>query len=387
MIGEQYLLLPGPTPIPGRVTNAMSKPIINHRGPEFKKLFTEVVEGVKKVYHTAGHLLTYPSSGTGAIEAAVANFISPGDKVIVVSIGVFGDRLAEVANAFGAQVEKMDFPWGTAADPQKIRERLAQDVKGEIKAVLVTHNETSTGAFNDIKAIREAMGNHNAIIIVDAVSSLSALELKKDEWNLDVVISGSQKAFMIPPGISFMAFNDRALEAYKRNKNHRFYFDVKTGLEYMSKGETPFTPPITLFFGLHESLKLIHEEGIDNVIKRHTNYRNLVRNAIKEMGLKLLAEDKCASSVVTSVFAPEGIDPIKLRKYLLDEFNVVVSGGQKSLNNMIFRIGHLGYVRELDLLAALAALEITLQQFNYPVELGAGVRKAQEYLLNMKRAI
>lgn len=380
MRGEQYLLLPGPTPIPDRVVRAMARPLINHRGPEFKALFLEIVDEVKKVYQTSGNLLIYPSSGTGGLEAAISNFVSPGDKVLVVSIGVFGDRLAEISKAFGAKVEKMDFTWGTSADPQKIKERLDQDVNHEIKAILVTHNETSTGAYNNIKAISAARGNHPALMIVDAVSSLVALEVRMDEWGIDVIVSGSQKAFMVPPGLSFMAFNDRALEVYRRNTNAHYYWDIKTGLSYMEKGETPFTPPISLFFGLHESIKMLKEEGFDNVIARHNNYKNIVRSAVQAMGLKVLAADDCASPVVTSVIAPEGIEANKIRSYMLDKFNVVLSGGQKSLNNIVFRIGHLGYVRELDLLSALGALEITLQKFNYPLELGKGLQKAQEYI-------
>ncbi len=380
MIGEQYLLLPGPTPVPERVVRAMSRPMVNHRGSEFKEILINVTEGIKQVYHTKHQVLIYPASGTGALEAAVVNFISPGDKVLAVSIGVFGDRFATIAREFGAQVEKLDFPWGEPADPQVLKDRLAQDINQEIKAVLITHNETSTGVFNDLAAIRTAAGEHPALFMVDAVSGLAVVTLKMDEWNLDVVVSGSQKAFMIPPGLSFLAFNDRALRVHQENKNHKYYWDVSAGLKYLEKGQNPYTPAISLYYGLEEALKMMLEEGLDNILLRHLNYREMVRAAVKEMGLKLLAADDYASPALTSVIAPQGIGGNKIRQYMRERFNIVLAGGQQKLDDVIFRIGHLGYVRELDLLAVLAALEIALLNCGYPIELGKGLKKAQEYI-------
>lgn len=380
MQGPQYLLLPGPTPVPERVVQAMSKAMINHRGPEFRDMLAEIINGVKKVYRTNHNVLVYPSSGTGMLEAAVVNFISPGDKVLAISIGVFGDRFAKIAAEFGANVEKISFPWGKAADPQVIKEKLDQDINNDIKAVLITHNETSTGVFNDIKSIKEAAGNHPALFMVDAVSGLAAVDLRMDEWNLDVVVSGSQKAFMIPPGLGFMAFNDKALKVHQKSTNTKFYWDITSGLKYMEKGQTPFTPAVSLFYGMQESLKMILEEGLENTLLRHRNYRDMVRASVKEMGLELLADDSAASTAVTAVVAPKEIGANKIRKYMLDEFNIVIAGGQQNLDNVIFRIGHLGYVRELDLVAVLAALEITLIKLGYPLELGKGTRKAAEIL-------
>jgi aspartate aminotransferase-like enzyme len=382
MIGDQYLLLPGPTPIPERVIRAMSQPMVNHRGPEFKQLLLEATEKIKQIYRTNQQVLIYPASGTGALEAAVVNFLSPGDKVLAVSIGVFGDRFAKIAAEFGAQVEKMDFTWGQPADPQRIKERLDQDINREIKAVLVTHNETSTGVFNDMKAIGEALGNHPALLMVDAISGLATIDLKMDQWNLDVVVSGSQKAFMIPPGLSFMAFNDKALEIHKQSKMPRYYWDISQGIKYLEKGQTPYTPAISLYYGLAESLKIMQEEGLDNIIERHRNYRDMVRMSVRAMGLQLLAKDEYASQALTAVVAPEKIGANKIRKYMLDQFNIVLAGGQQNLDNVIFRIGHLGYVRELDLLSVLAALEITLQKLGWDLELGAGLSKAQTFLLS-----
>lgn len=380
MAGDQFLLLPGPTPVPERVLRAMSRPMVNHRGSEFKALLGEVTEGIKQVYGTNHQILIYPASGTGALEAAVVNFISPGDKVLAISIGVFGDRFARIAAEFGAQVEKLDFEWGKPADPQVVRERIAQDKNQEIKAVLITHNETSTGVFNDIKTIREAMGNHPALFMVDAVSSLAVVDLKMDEWNLDVIVSGSQKAFMIPPGLSFMAFNDRALKVHKENTSAKFYWDVTAGLKYMEKGQTPFTPAVSLYYGLQEALKMMLEEGLDQVLIRHSKYRNMVRKSIKAMGLELLAPDSVASPALTAVIAPKEIGANRIRKYMLEEFNIVLAGGQQRLDDVIFRIGHLGYVRELDLLAVLSALEISLAKLGYHHKMGSGVKAAQEFL-------
>jgi aspartate aminotransferase-like enzyme len=386
MKGAPYLLLPGPTPVPSRVARAMDRPMVNHRGHEFKAIIEEVIDGVKKIYCTQERVLIYPASGTGGLEAAVVNFISPGDKVLAISIGVFGDRFAEIATRFGAKVEKMDFVWGTGADPQQLKDRIAQDKNGEIKAVLITHNETSTGAFNDIKSLRQAMGEHPALFMVDAVSGLAAIELRMDEWNLDVVISGSQKAFMIPPGLSFMAFNDRALKIQEKSNNNKYYWDVALGLQYQEKGQTPFTPPISLYYGLQEALKMMLEEGLENILARHTNYRDMVRGSLSAMGLQLFTEDRYASSAVTSVRAPAKIGANLIRRHMLEEFNIILAGGQQSLDDVIFRVGHLGYVRELDLVSVLTALELILVKFGHQMELGSGVKKAQEYLLQAQTA-
>ena len=382
MFGSEYLLIPGPTPVPERVSRAMQQPMINHRGPAFHQMSAEIIEGVKKIYQTEkGRVVIYPSSGTGTIEASVTNFISPGDKVLVVSIGAFGDRLAEVASAFGADVEKMDFAWGTCADPEKIRERLKQDTKHEIKALMVTHNETSTGAYNDIEKISAAREGHPALMIVDGVSSLAAIEVKMDAWNIDVVLSGSQKAFMVPPGLGLMAFSERAYEAYKKNTNSHYYWDIEKSLKFQEKGETPFTPPVTIYFGLHESLKMMQEEGLENIILRHARYRTLIRSAVEAMGLQNVAPAECASPVVTAVRVPEGLTPGEIRAKMHEDFNMVVSGGQGKLAETTFRIGHLGYVREMDLVSCIAALEMTLKRLDVPVELGAGVRKMQEIIM------
>ncbi|MGE5397547.1 MAG: pyridoxal-phosphate-dependent aminotransferase family protein [Chitinophagales bacterium] len=378
---QQFLLLPGPTPVPDSVLRALSRPMINHRGPEFKTLIEEGTEGVKKVYQTRNDLVIFPSAGSGAMEAAVVNFINPGDKVLSISIGVFGERFAKIASDFGAQVTMLEFPWGEAADPQAIRDQIKKDTAGEYKAITVTHNETSTGVVNDIKSIREAVGDYPALFMVDAVSGLGAMDLQTDNWNLDVVISGSQKAFMLPPGLSFMSFSEKAKKVAEKCTNPRYYWDLDGALKYLKKGQTPYTPALSLFYGLKESLDLLMEEGLENVIARHHFYRELVRTGVKAMGLQLLAKDEVASCSLTSVLAPEGIGANVIRKQMLERFNVVVAGGQQKLDDKIFRIGHLGYVRPLDLLSAMAALEIVLYENGFPIKIGQGIKKMQELFL------
>ena len=382
MIGEQFLLLPGPTPIPDRVIRAMSKPMINHRGQEFKRILEESTQNIKNIYRTNQHVLIYPASGSGALEAAVVNFISPGDKVLAISIGVFGDRFAKIAKEFGAQVENLNFPWGQAADPQVIKDRIKQDKNHEIKAILITHNETSTGVCNDLKTIKESINHHPALLLIDAVSGLATADIRMDEWGLDVIVSGSQKAFMIPPGLSFIAFNDKAFKQYEQTTSSKYYWDIGSGIKYLEKGQTPYTPAVSLYYGLHEALQMMMEEGLENILSRHMNYRELVRSAIKQMNLQPYAEDSIASTAVTAVLAPEKIGGNKIRRYMLEKFNIVVAGGQQDLDDVIFRIGHLGYVRELDLLSVLGALELTLSKLGHDINVGAGVKQAQQYILS-----
>lgn len=380
MIGDQYLLLPGPTPLPERIIRAMSRSMINHRGPTFHDILFEVTAGLRSVYKTEGNVLIYPSSGTGVMEAAVANFIAPGDKVLAISIGVFGERFAAIAGAYGASVEKIAVPWGQAADPQLVKDCLAKDVNREIQAVLISHNETSTGVVNNIAAIGAALGDHPALFIVDTVSGLAAHPFHMDQWRVDVAASGSQKAFMIPPGLGFLAFNERALKVHRQKRNSRFYWDVTNGLEYLDKGQTPTTPAISLIYGLQEALHMMAAEGLDKIVKRHQYYRDLVREAVRAMGLSLLAPNGEASCSVTSVVAPSEIGANRICQDILEQYNIVLAGGQQNLEDIILRIGHMGYVRELDLLAILAALEIVLLKLGHEVELGVGVKVAQQHI-------
>jgi aspartate aminotransferase-like enzyme len=323
---KQYLMLPGPTPVPPNVLREMAKPMINHRGPEFKELFAGLTEGLKEVFRTKNDVIIFPSAGTGGMEAAVVNFISPGEKVVVVSIGNFGDRFAKICEIFGAVVEKIDFPWGTAADPDLLADVIKKDTNKEIKAVFVTHNETSTGVTNDLPKLRKALGDHPALFIVDSVSGLGAMELETDAWNLDVVVAGSQKSFMIPPGLSIISVNERAWEAAEKCTNARFYWDILVARKYAENGQTPYTPAIPQLNALAESLKLIESEGLPQVIARHRLLRDMVRAGVSALGLELLAADAVSSSAVTAVLAPSGIEADTIRSTLRERFKVVVAG-------------------------------------------------------------
>ncbi len=378
---KQLLMLPGPTPVPQEVLQALARPMINHRGPEFKSLLAEAAEGLKEVFCTRQEVLILTGAGTGAMEAAVSNFVSPGERVLVVSIGSFGDRFAQIAQRFGAQTDKLEFTWGTAADPAALADRIRADVNTEIRAVFVTHNETSTGVTNDIPALRAAVGDHPALFIVDAVSSLGAMPLETDNWNLDVVVSGSQKSFMIPPGLAFACVSPRAWDVAAKCTNARFYWDLGKAREMAAKGQTPFTPAIPQVTALVESLRMIRSEGLPVTFARHLKLREMTRHGVRALGLELLAADAVASAAVTAVFPPAGLEANALRKMLLDRFNVVVAGGQGKFDNKIFRIGHLGYVQGLDIIAVIAALEMTLNICGHKVELGSGVRAAQEVVL------
>lgn len=383
---RQFLMLPGPTPVPPKVLQALARPMINHRGPEFKGLLDEAVEGLKEICCTKQEVLILTSSGTGAMEAAVSNFVSPGEKVLVVSIGSFGDRFAQIAQRFGAQVDKLESTWGAAADPAALAERIKADVNREIRAVFVTHNETSTGVTNDIPALRTAVGDHPALFIVDAVSSLGAMPLETDNWNLDVVVAGSQKSFMIPPGLSFACVSPRAWEVAAKCTNARFYWDLEKARKGAATGQTPFTPAIPQVAALVESLRIIRAEGQPGMFARHRRLRDMTRQGARALGLELLAADAVASAAVTAVLPPAGLEANALRKVLRDRFNVVAAGGQGKLDNKIFRIGHLGYVQDLDIIVVLAALEMSLNICGHRVELGSGVRAAQETVLTAVNA-
>ncbi|MDH7574075.1 MAG: alanine--glyoxylate aminotransferase family protein, partial [Clostridia bacterium] len=326
------------------------------------------------------------ASGTGGMEAAVTNFLSPGDKALVVSIGSFGERFAKICRAFDVEVEVLAYEWGTAARAEELAERLSRDKNGEIKAVLVQHNETSTGVLNDIAAISRARGDHPALLIVDAISGLVAADLKTDAWNLDVVISGSQKAFMIPPGLSMISVSPRAWEANARCRNRRYYFDLQSAKDFLAKDQTPFTPAVSVLFGLRESLRMLLAEGLEAAQVRHRLYRDMVRAGVRALGLELLAADEVASPAVTAIKVPAGMAPKDIRSPLRERFSVVCAGGQGKLTDHIFRFGHLGYVDTNDIVAALAALEMVLMEKGLPVKLGSAIAAAEEVLVKSQRA-
>jgi len=372
------LFIPGPTPITPEVQKALASPMINHRGPEYEALQNEIIENLQKVFKTSNPVIVFPSAGTGGMEAAVVNFLSPGDKVICASIGVFGDRFASIAKAYGADVVKLDFPWGKAIDPDKLKECL--DAHPDAKALLMTHNETSTGVTNDLKAIKEVIKDGDILWIVDAISSLVAIDLPMDELGVDVVVGGSQKAFMIPPGLSFIGVSEKALHFAENARMPRFYFDIKAMLKSMERAQTPYTPALPQLFALREALRQILGEGLENVQKRHQMVAETIRRGIKAIGLKIFAEERYASNTVTAIYNPEGIEVKKLRPLLREKFGVVLAGGQGAIQNSVFRIGHLGYVDVMDALTVLSALEIGLKMLGYPLKLGQAVKAGEEYI-------
>ncbi|MBM7868436.1 aminotransferase class V-fold PLP-dependent enzyme [Heliobacterium gestii] len=377
-------MLPGSTPVPPRLLRALSEPLLNQRGSSFKALIDDVTDGVKYAYQTNNDVLILPSSGTGGMEAAIVNFLSPGDKVLALSIGAFGDRFATIAQTHGCIVDKVDFPWGAAVDLQVVRERLAADVHKEYKAILVTHNETATGVCNDLQGLGQVRGDHPALILVDSVSALGVMEVKTDEWGLDVIVTAAQKGFLIPPGVCFVSVSPRAWAAYERSTSPKFYWDLGSAKKFLEKGQTPVTPAIPQLAGLREALKLFQEKGLDHIFAKQIYLRDITRAGVKALGLKPLADDAVASAAVTAVWAPAGIEARAINRKMREDYNVVLAGGQKKLENKIFRIGHLGYVQHLDILATIGALEMTLKELGVPIELGSGVKAAQNVIMSRK---
>jgi aspartate aminotransferase-like enzyme len=360
------LRIPGPTPVPPDILEAVGRPMVDHRGRPFAALIQRSVERLKEFFQTKQDVLIFTTSGTGSMEAAVVNTLSPGDKVLVVSIGAFGDRFAKIAETFGAQVTVLPYEWGQAADPEDVRKALAADP--EIKAVLVTHNETSTGVVNPLAEIAQVVREADRLLLVDAISSLGAIPCDMDGWGLDVAVTGSQKGWMVPPGLAFIALSERGWEANESARMPRFYMDVGKHRDFLQKGQTPWTPAVSIFYGLDVALEKMAAEGMESVYARHAKIGQMVREGIKALGLELLATDeRNASNTVTAIKCPEGVEVAALRRMLEDEHNVVVAGGQGKLAGKIFRIGHLGLVSEEDIRHALDALAEVLPKVGYSI--------------------
>lgn len=364
-IPTQNLRVPGPTPVPPEVLHALTTPMINHRGPEFAAIAHRVTLRLQYFFQTASPLLTFPASGTGGQEAAIANLFSPGDHVIAITIGAFGNRLATIAEKFGLQVTRVEFPWGQAADPAVVQERLRSSVP--YKAVLMTHNETSTGVTNDIETLARVVRqlSPDALIVVDAVSSLGCVPLEMDLWDLDVVFTGSQKGWMTPPGLMMIAAGPRAWAANKTAKLPRFYFDWELARKNLEKWQHATTPPVSIFYALDVALEMMLAEGREAIFERHARTSEYVRWRAKEMGLQLLADHAHASNTVTAIVTPPGIDTKLLLKKLREEDQVVFAGGQAQLEGKIFRVGHLGYFEEADLVEAMDKLEVRLGEMGF----------------------
>lgn len=359
----QNLRIPGPTPLPEEVLKTMSRQMVDHRGPEFEKILTKVTANLKTLFQTKNDLYILTGSGTGGLEAAVVNTLSPGDKVLAVSIGVFGDRFAGIAKQFGADVIDLKFQSGKAADPDVIRQALKK--QPDIKAVLVTHNETSTGVTNDMQAISAAVKEFDKLILVDAVSGLGSLELPVDKWNLDVVVTGSQKGWMAPPGLAMVSVSEKAWKAYEKAKMPHFYWDFGRARTSLEKWQTPWTPCVPAVYALEISLDMMLKEGLSNIIARHARVGKTARDGIKSLGLPLFADEKYASNTVTSVAAVRGIEVKKMRNILRDEYDIIIAGGQGDLTGKVFRIGHLGWVYEKDIDSIILALKVVLPKAGY----------------------
>jgi aspartate aminotransferase-like enzyme len=377
MDNKLMLMIPGPTPVPEKVLLSLAKHPIGHRSGEFSKIMAEVTQNLKWLHQTQNDVLVLTVSGTGAMEAGIINFLSPGDRVLVGCNGKFGERWAEVCQAYGLNVEQITAEWGQALNPEDFREKLAADTDKQIKAVIITHSETSTGVINDLEAInRHVKAHKDALIIVDTVTSLGAVNVPVDEWGLDVVASGSQKGYMIPPGLGFVAVSPKAWEAYKTAKLPRYYLDLGKYRKDAAKNTTPFTPPVNLIMALQTALQMMQAEGLEGIFSRHQRLMNATREAMKALGLPLLAPDGAGSPAITAV-APTSVDAEQVRAVMKKHFDIVLAGGQDHLKGKIFRIGHLGFVGDRDLLAAIASLEATLRELgSESFTPGAGVAAA-----------
>lgn len=375
------LMIPGPTPVPDSVLLAMAKPIIGHRSGDFSLIMKEVTENLKWLHQTQNDVLIVAGSGTSAMEAGIINFLSAGDRVLVGSNGKFGDRWAKVAKAYNLDVDLITAEWGQPLDTEAFREKLEADSDKQIKAVIITHSETSTGVLNDLETINRYVKTHGqALIVVDAVTSLGAISVPIDEWGLDVVASGSQKGYMIPPGLGFVSVSAKAWEAYQTATLPKFYLDLGPYRKTAEKNSNPFTPPVNLFYGLQVALQMLKDEGLENIFSRHQRSTQAIREAVKALNLPTFAPDDAASPAVTAV-APDRVEAEAIRSTMRKQFNIALAGGQDHLKGKIFRVGHLGFVGDRDILTCISALEATLQILgDTGFTPGAGVTAAAKVL-------
>ncbi|PZC49867.1 MAG: aspartate aminotransferase [Chloroflexi bacterium] len=363
------LRIPGPTPIPDDVRAALSTQMINHRGPEFAALLERVTEGLRPFFRTESDILIYTCSGTGVLEAAIVNTLSPGDKVLAISIGSFGDRFGAIAETYGAEVERLNIEWGGAAEPDAVRDALRG---GDYQAVLVTHNETSTGVENPLRAIAQVVrAESKALLLVDAVSSMGCVPIETDNWGIDVIVTGSQKGWEVPPGLAMAAVGPRGWEAFKRAKMPRFYLDFGKHKDFADKGQPPWTPALPVMFGLDVSLKRMADEGPGAIFDRHAAAAANIRGQMRKLGLELFADERYASNTVTAVKVPTGVDGKALTAKMRTDYDTVIAGGQGKLAGQIFRFGHLGWFEQQELDDAVDALRKTLVDLGYRIPAGA----------------
>ena len=380
--GRHFLQIPGPTNVPDRVLRAMDRPVIDHRGPEFAQLGTEVLEGLKSIFKTSGPVVIYPSSGSGAWEAAIVNTLSPGDRVLLFETGHFSNLWRDITLRHGIQVDYVSGNWRRGAQPADAEQRLREDKQHAIKAVMVVHNETSTGVASRIAEIRQAMDRaaHPALLMVDSISSLGSMDYRHDEWGVDVTVGGSQKGLMLPPGLSFNAISEKALAANKAAKMPRYYWDWQEMLKPNRMGFFPYTPATNLLWGLREAMQMLHEEGLSNVFRRHDRHAEATRAAVRAWGLEVWCEEpKEYSSSLTAVLMPQGHDADKLREVILETFDMSLGTGLSKLAGKVFRIGHLGHFNDLMLAGTLSGVEMGLRVAKVPHEAG-GITAALESL-------
>ncbi len=386
MSGRPFLQIPGPTLVPERIVRAISESIIDHRGPKFAALVHECLEGLKGIFQTEkGQIVIYPGSGTGAWEACLVNALSPGDRVLACVNGHFSTGFAKTASAYGIDVDRLDLPYGAGVPADQVEERLRDDRAHQLRAVLLVHNETSTGVTSNVAAIRAALdrARHPALFLVDVVSSLASIDFRVDEWGVDVALTGPQKGLMLPPGLAILAVSDKALHASEKAKCPRAYWDWAPVLERNKRGEFPYTPATSLLFGLRESVRMLSEEGLSNVFKRHARLAEACRRAIQALGFQLLCRNPAEySNTLTAVVMPAGFDSDAYIAHAWKTLEVSLGVGLGEVKGKIFRIGHLGSLNELDLLGGLAGVELTLKSFGLNLRLGAGLAAAEQYLLD-----
>jgi aspartate aminotransferase-like enzyme len=379
---ETNLLIPGPTPLPPRVLQAMGQQMTNHRGPTFGRLMAEMLEGLKGIFQTHNDIIPLVCSGTGGLEAAAINFLSPGDRILSVNNGHFCERFAEIAEQFGVRVDRVLAEWGRPVPLDAIADRLRADSRRAYRAVLVTQSETSTGVHNDVAAIRSILNDHPALLMVDAVSSLGAIPLATDEWGTDVVVTGSQKALMSPPGMAFVSVSERAWAAAERASIPRFYLDLRRGRTEVHRAlpSTAFTTAMTVAYAVHEAVRLIQEEGLERVFDRHRRMARMVRAGVRGMGLQTLPEDAYAVDTVTPIRMPEGVDAIPVVGHAREQYGVLLGRGIGRLEHTIIRFGHLGYTQPGMLLQGLEVLGRTLNDLGHPVPADDGLAAARATL-------
>ncbi len=381
---KNLLFIPGPVTVPEQVLAAMSKPLVDHRGPQFATLVRQIEDGLRPIFGSRqADILLLGSSGTGGLEAAIASAFSPGDTVLAAPVGVFGRRLSAIAKTYGIAVDTIETDPGYALEPQALAQRLAADTQRRFKGILLTHNETSTGVQNDMAKLAPIVREHGAIAIVDSVSGLGATDFRMDDWGYDIVVTASQKVLAAPPGVAVVAVGPRAWKAIESAKTPRFYFDLLKAREFSRQGQTPWTPPVSILFALDAALHHYHAEGAAQVWQRHEMYAHAVRDAFNALGLRVFSQPGAHSVTVVAGNVPQGVEAATLLRKLREERGVCLSGGQLELKGKIVRMGTMGDVSQTDVLGALGALEIALLEYNVPVRVGSGVQAALRVFLDM----